>query len=207
MRVVAGSGEPGRVRLEPSPGLWERIAAETTDPGGPRSTDQSHEADEALAPVVPLPTATPPTRRRPGWIIAAAAACVLAGALLGRALWVSPAPDAGAQVLATTSLTTLDAAHRQEGTAELLEAKGGRELKVEATSMPTISSGYVEVWLLNTDGQRMVSLGVMATPQGVFPVPSGAIEQGYTMVDLSHEQYDNRPQHSGDSLMRGTLPA
>ncbi len=210
MRVEAASGEPARVRLEPSPGLWERIRAETTERADTPAAGTADEPGEALAPVVPFPTTTTttaPSRRRAGWIIAAAAACVIAGALLGRALWTSPTPGPSTQVVATTNLTTLDAAHRQEGTAELLEAKGVRELKVDATTMPAISSGYVEVWLINADGQRMVSLGVMATPQAVFPVPPGAIEQGYTTVDLSHEQFDNQPQHSGDSLMRGSLPA
>ncbi len=220
MRVEAASGESGRVRLEPSPGLWERIAAETSDrPESPTEDDRTPGVAAATtvdepgddAPVVPIGSApsraVSPPRRRAGWIIAAAAACVLAGALLGRALWTGATPDASTQVVATTSLTTLDAAHRQEGTAQLLEAKGVRELRVDATTMPALASGFVEVWLINTDGQRMVSLGVMATPQAVFPVPAGAIEQGYTTVDLSHEQFDNQPQHSGDSLMRGSLPA
>ena len=64
-------------------------------------------------------------------------------------------------------------------------------------------SGYVEVWLINTDGKRMVSLGVLSTTQATFPVPPDAIAQGYTIVDLSREQFDDKPQHSGDSVMRG----
>ena len=67
-------------------------------------------------------------------------------------------------------------------------------------------SGYVEVWLINTDGKRMVSLGVMSGTQGTFPIPPNAIEQGYKIVDLSREQFDDKPQHSGDSVMRRTLP-
>ena len=148
---------------------------------------------------------SPPVRRRAGWIVAAAAACVLAGALVGHALWTG-ANEPGPQIVATTTLTTLDATRQQEGTAELLDARGVRELRVDATTMPT-GSGFVEVWLINADGKRMVSLGVMSTRQAVFAVPSGAIEQGYTIVDLSREQFDDKPQHSGDSIMRGTLPA
>ncbi|MEP6630717.1 MAG: anti-sigma factor [Lapillicoccus sp.] len=204
--------EARAVRLEPSAGLWTRILAETQDaPAAPAAP-----AVAASAPVVDLAdrraaasaaaaSTSPPVRRRAGWIVAAAAACVLAGALVGHALW-SGANEPSTQIVATTALTTLDATRQQEGTAELLDARGVRELRVDAATMPA-GSGYVEVWLINADGKRMVSLGVMSTRREVFTVPSGAIEQGYTIVDLSREQFDDKPQHSGDSIMRGTLPA
>ena len=54
-------------------------------------------------------------------------------------------------------------------------------------------SGYVEVWLINQDGKRMVSLGILSSDQATFPVPPDAISQGYTIVDLSHEQFDDKP--------------
>jgi hypothetical protein len=211
---VAGAAA-GPTRLEPSPQVWQRILAGTSgrgEPGAPTApaSDAASSADRPVADVVSLPvrpsgaTRGPAGRRRPGWIIAAAAACVLAGALLGRALWAGN--DTSAQVVAQTALTTLDASRQREGTALLLDSRDGQELKIDATSMPS-GAGYVEVWLLNADGKRMVSLGILATPQAVFPVPPGAIGQGYTIVDLSREQFDDRPQHSGDSLMRGTLPA
>ena len=33
------------------------------------------------------------------------------------------------------------------------------------------------------------------------------IDQGYVVVDISKEQFDDKPAHSGDSLLRGQLPA
>ena len=38
-----------------------------------------------------------------------------------------------------------------------------------------------------------------------FVVAPGMVDQGYRIVDISREQFDDRPQHSGDSLLRGTL--
>ena len=136
---------------------------------------------------------------------AAAAACLLLGVLVGRAVWAPG--ETTLPVVASVPLTTLDASKQQEGTAQLLGGQGGQgqELRVETQPM-SAGSGYVEVWLINTDGKRMVSLGVLATTQGTFPVPPEAIAQGYTIVDLSREQFDDKPQHSGDSVMRGTLP-
>jgi hypothetical protein len=137
--------------------------------------------------------------------VAAAAACLLLGVLVGRAVWAPGGTTL--PVMASVPLTTLDASKQQEGTAQLLGGQGGQgqELKVDTRPMSP-GSGYVEVWLINQDGKRMVSLGVLSSDQATFPVPPDAIAQGYTIVDLSHEQYDDRPQHSGDSIMRGTLP-
>jgi len=142
---------------------------------------------------------------RSWWLVAAAAACLLVGVRVGRAVWAPSATTL--PVVASVPLTTLDASKQQEGTAQLLGGQGGQgqELKV-ATRPMSPGSGYVEVWLINQDGKRMVSLGILSSDQATFPVPPDAISQGYTIVDLSHEQFDDRPQHSGDSIMRGTLP-
>ena len=69
-------------------------------------------------------------------------------------------------------------------------------------------AGYLEVWLINTDGKRMISIGVL-DPSGttVFPISTDLLTRGYVIVDISREGYDARPEHSGDSLARGTLPA
>lgn len=220
------SGMPGAHPELPAQ-LWGKILAATDDTGSPADRGAGnpvgavagHTAGTAAGNVVDLDTLrerstsagrhqAPPTRRRAGWLIAAAAACVLAGALLGRALWSGN--ETSSQVVATTALTTLDASKQREGTAELVESRGTQELRVDATTMPSLlsgASGYIEVWLINADEKRMVSLGIMSSQQAVFPVPADAIAQGYRIVDLSREQFDDRPQHSGDSIMRGTLPA
>jgi hypothetical protein len=148
-------------------------------------------------------TVRPRSRR---WLLVAAAAAVgvVVGVLGGRVLWpaaVQPAPEV---VLATTRLDTLDTGV-QEGTATLVQTAGGVELRV-VTSPFSAGSGYLEVWLINTDGKRMVSVGVLSNgTSGTFPVARGLIDAGYLIVDISREGLDDKPQHSGDSVVRGKL--
>ncbi|HEY3410626.1 MAG TPA: anti-sigma factor [Propionicimonas sp.] len=147
---------------------------------------------------------TPPRPRR--WLLVAAAAAVgvVVGVLGGRTLWpaaVQPAPEV---VLAMTRLDTLDTGV-QEGTATLVQTPGGVELRV-VTSPFSAGAGYLEVWLINTDGKRMVSVGILSNgTSGTFPVARGLIDAGYLIVDISREGLDDKPQHSGDSVVRGKL--
>jgi predicted anti-sigma-YlaC factor YlaD len=142
-----------------------------------------------------------------GWLLVAAAAIVgvLVGVLGGRILWPVPVQPASEIVLASARLDTLDTGV-QEGTATLVQTAGGAiELRV-ATAPVSAVSGFVEVWLINTDGVRMVSVGVLANgTSGTFPVARGLIDAGYLIVDISRERLDDKPQHSGDSVVRGKL--
>ncbi len=222
-------GMRGAHRVEPGPQLWDRIAAEARE-DAPAEVAEPVEAVQQTEPVETARLGEPAEPVEPGepgqavpsiaarraakasrssgrswWLVAAAAACLLVGVLVGRAVWAPG--ETALPVVASVPLTTLDASKQQEGTAQLLGGPGGQgqELKVDTRPMSP-GSGYVEVWLINRDGKRMVSLGVLSSDQATFPVPPDAIAQGYTIVDLSHEQFDDRPQHSGDSIMRGTLP-
>ena len=60
---------------------------------------------------------------------------------------------------------------------------------------------------INTDLERMVSIGVLRpdTPEQTFAIAQDLIDQGYVIVDISREDFDSAPQHSGDSVVRGTL--
>ena len=214
LRQEVGMRVPHRV--EPGPAVWERIVAATQEPIAPQPRAPEPRplevpVDQPVSPETPVPQpvasrSAARERRRPvWWLVAAAAACLVIGAFIGRAVFApveTPPP-----VVASVALTTLDAAKQQEGTAKLLGGQGGQadELRVDTRPMSP-GSGYVEVWLINTDGKRMVSLGVLSGTEATFPVPADAIAQGYTIVDLSREQFDDKPQHSGDSIMRGTLP-
>ncbi|MCC6496671.1 MAG: anti-sigma factor [Propionibacteriaceae bacterium] len=155
------------------------------------------------------PTLLQPRRRaRSGgpWLLAAAAAVVgiVLGALGGRMLWAPATQPSGEVLLATASLNTLDSGI-QEGTAELVDTLDGVELRV--TTQPLANpDGYLEVWLINTDGKRMVAVGQLADGiSGVFSVPQSVIDNGYVIVDISREALDDQPQHSGDSVVRGKL--
>ena len=160
-------------------------------------------AAQADAPA-PKAEAAPERRwSRRGWLIGAAAAGIaigVAGAqLLPRLTGSQPT------LVAQTTLDTLDT-KKPGGEATLTTSAGALELTLSLTPLDP-GSGYLEVWLINTDLKRMVSIGVLpgGASQQVFPITASLIDQGYRIVDISREQFDNKPEHSGDSVLRGTL--
>ena len=139
-----------------------------------------------------------------GWGAGLAAASLAIGLLAGRAIWQ---PEAPPQPVAQVPLTTLDT-KQDEGEASVVRSDQGLDLTVATTAPLDAGDGYLEVWLLNSDGKRMVSVGVLAPgDQGSFPISQSLIDEGYVIVDISREQFDDAPTHSGDSLLRGTFPA
>ncbi len=137
------------------------------------------------------------------WAAGMAAAGLVLGLLTGRVLWSEPMPTTMAQV----ALDTLDT-KQHEGQAALVSTAGGMGLQVSTTTPLAAGDGFLEVWLINSDGKRMVSVGVLrGDGPATFPISQALIREGYVVVDISKEQFDDQPQHSGDSLLRGTLPA
>jgi hypothetical protein len=68
---------------------------------------------------------------------------------------------------------------------------------------------YLEVWLLDPDGTRLVSLGGLTRAdgsyQGTFTVPAGLPFGEFNTVDVSVERWDGDPGHSKQSVLRGSL--
>lgn len=146
--------------------------------------------------------------RRP-WLLAGSAAAALAlGFGLGWVTRGSPSEsDPVSPVTATVARARLDApdSGAWQGSAEVVREVGVDSLRVTVTAADA-GPGYLEVWLLNRDGHRMVSLGVLH-PGGTtsFPLNAQLLDRGYVTVDVSREAFDDLPDHSGDSLARGTL--
>jgi anti-sigma-K factor RskA len=115
---------------------------------------------------------------------------------------VAPAP-----IVAVASLDTLDT-KQQEGRAVVVRTQEGLDLEVAPHSKLDPGDGYLEVWLINTDLKRMVSVGVLRPGEsGRFTMTQRLMDQGYTIVDISLQQYNGSPLHSGHSLLRGRLTA
>ncbi len=82
-----------------------------------------------------------------------------------------------------------------DGTRELVVTlEGGEDLE-----------GYREVWLIDREVSRLVSLGILEGGEGRFVVPASLDLSEFPVVDVSDEPYDGDPSHSGDSIIRGLL--
>ena len=211
---LASHAEPAPTWNRPPGTLWSRIEeAIVLESATPPGTDEEVPATEkpatekpaATAPVITMePRRAPrPGRRVVPWAAGMAAAGLAIGLLTGRALWsdTPPAPS----TIAQAQLDTLDTNQRL-GQARVVRAGASVDLTVATTRPFDARDGFIEVWLINKDGKRMVSVGVLqgSAPE-TFPITQALIDQGYIIVDISREGFDNKPQHSGDSLARGTL--
>lgn len=174
-------------------------------------------------------TAENQSARRGGWLAAAAIAAICGTGLgfaggygAGKQNTAAPAPTATTTVPSSTpsndpvktvvaeaKLATLKD-KKPRGSAQLVTSETGVKVVVSATDLPTTgsatSSGYLEVWLINSDLKRMVSIGILTKATAAsFSVPQKLIDEGYVIVDISQEEFDDKPQHSGKTLARGGL--
>ena len=174
----------------PPPAVWQRIADELG-------------LDEQAAPA-PRSTRRTPWRRP----LLVGAAGLLAAAAAVVALVVPSPSDRGPgtpdEVSAPLSaLGQVDAS----GRVVLAGADSSRSLVVDTSGLPE-ADGFYEVWLLDLDQGRMVALGALDdTGRGRLTVPEGVRLGDYPEVDVSLEPDDGDPAHSGDSVLRGPLPA
>jgi len=143
-------------------------------------------------------------RRRKWWPIVAAAAAL--GLVVGAGATVIINRN-DVQVAASTALSALPG-QTGHGTAELLRTPNDPELRVSVDG-PQPADRYREVWLINSDGERMYSLGVLPeSGKATYPLPTLLANglDGFTIVDVSIEPYDGNPEHSRNSQVRGSLP-
>lgn len=211
---VAGLARTAGELVPPAPRVWDAIATEL---GLGARPDDVAAPRPVLAPVPPqavssgpAPVEQPaadvvPLARRSSrwqWVAAAAAVGVVAGA--GVTWWAGrePAP----QVVASATLEPLPG-WDASGSAEVeTRADGSRQLVVDLTGQVG-ADGFREVWLLKPDVSGLVSLGTLDGPTGRFDLPAGLDLDEFSVVDVSEEQFDGDPAHSGDSIVRGPLRA
>lgn len=197
--VAAGRGARADEGLEAPPArVWSAISAELGLAAAP--------ARAAAGPTRQVDPVVRPLRRRIAPLLLAAAAAVGAVAGIGGTLLLvqrATAPDAVAEVLARAALDPLPT-WDVTGSAELMTRDGERTLRVELPAAAA-ENGYREVWLLDAAAARLVPLGVLDGDTGDFTLPAGLDVAQYPVVDISLEPFDGDPNHSGDSIVRGTL--
>ena len=181
-------------------------------PAGLRDQVLAQVRSQVAEPVSePAPVERTARRGVPLWLAGVAAAlALLAGIGLGR-IGTSdedtpeavPPTDSGT-VVAATPLTALDS-DAARGEASAVQTDDTFTIRVSASELGD-EPGVHEVWLINVDGKRMISIGLLASgDEGEFAVPMDLIDEGYRIVDISVEPDDGDPTHSGVSLARGEL--
>jgi len=190
-RVVtaARTGGPDPQLVSPPPRVWEGIAAAV-----------GHETPT----VTPLAAARS-RRRMPTWLaVAAGVAIGVAGAGVAGSLIDSDEPAGPSETVVATAALDPFGDTGTPGTAEIRDTEQGRVLQVRIDER-TAGEGFREVWLLDPETGRLVSLGVLNGTQSTFALPEGLELSEYPAVDVSREPFDGDPAHSTDSIARGEL--
>ncbi len=177
---------------EPSTGIWAGIASELNLARRPA-------AETAMAPSQGVSRRT----------LFAGIGGVIVGAAIGAGgMRLLPADTSPGVPIKSAVLTPLEREDEKLGVAELRPLDAGYSLVVDVPEGADHPGGYIEVWLINVDLARMVSVGVFAAGSSAqFYVSDELIDSGYLIVDLSNEEFDDEPRHSGDTIMRGELLA
>jgi hypothetical protein len=185
--------------------VWERIATHLAVDEPPSVPGQP--APPLRAVDGPSSSPSPKARRaRPGrrTVLLAAAVGLVVG--IGSTVAVN-LTNGRSEIVSSTPLVALPG-QSGRGTAELVRRGGITELRVQVDATSP-EQDYRELWLINTDGKRMYSVGVLPpSGAGSYPIPpqlSGGLS-GFTIVDVSIEPYDGNAEHSHNSLVRGSLP-
>jgi hypothetical protein len=188
----AGRGEPA----VPPPRVWDAIAAELDD------------VDE-----VPAPVRSARSRARWGWravAVPAAAAVIGVAAGLGIGIGISPPTPAENPVPLAQLRPIGPADPSAAGTVDAIQRDGGQELVIKLEGVTDTEGGdYLEAWLIDAAGNRLVSLGALtasgATYTGEFTIPADLPMAEFNTVDISAERWDGDPTHSRISLLRGSV--
>ncbi|MFE0455224.1 anti-sigma factor [Streptomyces sp. NPDC058914] len=184
--------------------VWRSIAAELRPATGPA-------ARAASGATAPDPDGHHSRGRawlrRPALLLAAASLAV--GAVLGSAVtwWRLDDDTPNADVSRAGRLAPL-ALPQAAGTVRLVRgAEADRQVMVTVKGLPP-TDGYYEVWLMDRSRTRLIAMGVLG-PDGsaTLPLPDGMDLSGYTLIDVSAQENNGNPAHSGESVVRGRLPA
>jgi len=201
-RIAELSRHPEELVQVPADAIWRSIQGQLA------SQEPASVITELAAELPPSPPSVRELPRRTSrprsWLLAAAAAVV--GLIIGVGVTTVTVRDQ-VEVTSTTALQALPGQTGQ-GTAEIVRDRGRPELKVQIDA-PLTPDRYREVWLINTDGQRMYPIGVLPDDgRATYPLPPALADQlqGFTIVDVSIEPYDGNPAHSRESQVRGALP-
>ena len=196
--------------------LWSHIAAaveaeaevETapeTDPEGMPATAPGT-AHEGVAPVVDL------SARRRRWATVLISAAAVVAVVAGVGVFAATRPDPAPTELAAAELLPYEGAQVGEaaGQVELIDDGDQLTLRVDMRDLPAPAPGtFYELWLIDPTTGEPVSVATMKDGSSdvatEIAVPSGTDPAQFDVVDVSVQEEDAGPEHSGNSVLRGTL--
>lgn len=207
----------------PSPQVWDRIRAQlgfsddfSSDLVPPATTTDPAAATPISPTVVAIPAggssargdrdhqAAPPRRKRRALSLVLAAVLALLAGIGGTLAWQQLRP-LSETVLASTPLDALPDWRGATGEATLeVDATGGTFLVVSMVT-PRPVDGIQQVWLIDRDQSSMLQVGWLTAPIDRFKLPADLDISRFPIVDVSVEKPDGDLQHSGNSIVRGTL--
>jgi hypothetical protein len=176
-----------------------------------RPPEPTPAAEPARAPepgrVVPFERSR--SRLRSGLLVAACLVGVLAGVVVGAVVrWPgeSTTPRTKETVVASASLSALAGTPSSAGgRAEVVRVDDRLQLRVDARNLP-LREGFYEVWMFDPRSNTMQPMGTLDVGhQTSFPIPNGVDIVKFAGVDVSAEPFDGNPDHSAESVLRGTL--
>lgn len=183
--------------------LWDRIAAaaEHDEPVGAQHVPTSDRPIELAA------------RRRRRWaavIVGAAATIVLIVAVGVFAVHSDDTPTE----LAAAELLPYEGAQvgNAGGEVELIDDGEQLSLRVDMHDLPAPAPGtFYELWLIDPGSGEPLSVATMKDGSSDvaidIPLPEGADPDRFAVVDVSIQEAGAGPEHSGNSVLRGTLTA
>lgn len=178
--------------LTPPESVWRNIQAEIQTDAVPEGVDE-----------VMLARARRSGSQRPWALAAAAAAGALIGGVAVGAL-VSEPNQGEPPLVAQTGLTDLRT-EEPAGFASLHSLPDGTGVLVLDMAAEQVEGAALEVWLISSDFDGMISLGHLTEGNSSFVIPAGFDVSQFPIVDVSIEPFDGDPTHSGESMTRGTL--
>ncbi|MCO7202207.1 anti-sigma factor [Microbacterium sp. CnD16-F] len=209
--VAAGRAtRTGEELLTPPDRVWESIRSELALPSEPSTAPESTPDESASRPSeAPSTGARHVARRRrvsrrPVFFVMAGAAVAVVAIVAG--VWMAGGIAPRPKIISEARLDGFPTWAGAQGEAMLERVDGHDRVVVDLTaSVP--DDGYREVWLLTSDASDLISLGVLDGSSGSFDIPDDVDLSRFTVVDISQEDVDGDPGHSGDSIVRGTLSA
>lgn len=208
-RVVraARSATASDVPLPPPGGVWEAVVAGVAADGADGRPEGAAARESAAGPAPPGSVRR--SRRSHRAVVAAAsAACLVLGAGAGgTATWWEMQQAAPSATAGPGEPLTPPRAGDARGEARIVQNGESRRVRVTVHGLPG-TSGYYEVWLMDRTHRKLIPLGTLGGEgTSTLPLPRGVSTDAFPLLDVSAQPYDGGTAHSGDSVVRGPLPA